>query len=130
MSQENVEIVRRSYEHFNRTGELDLVNIDPACEFVTSPDVPDAGTYRGEKALRWNLGWIRSFSELTLEPLELLDAGDHVVVRLRQRGRLRGAASEVAGEWWFVHTLRSEKIIRVEVYPQRSQALEAVGLRE
>jgi hypothetical protein len=29
MSQENVEIVRRGYEHFNRCGEIDYSVLDP-----------------------------------------------------------------------------------------------------
>ncbi len=101
MSQENVEIARATYEQFAR-GDFSLFEALPNdFEFVTSPEVPDAGAYRGEPAIRWMRTWVESFDDLTMEATEIMDAGDKVVVALFQRGRPRGSQSplRVAGGW-------------------------------
>jgi ketosteroid isomerase-like protein len=48
MSQENMEIVRRSVEAFNDR-DLDTVMemCDPQVEWHTPPDIPDAAVYHG-----------------------------------------------------------------------------------
>lgn len=49
MSEKNVEIVRAAYERAAR-GEFDFGDWAEDFEFVTSPELPDAGVYRGEEA--------------------------------------------------------------------------------
>ena len=44
MSQENVELVRRSVEHWNETGEFDWAAFDDEVEWVVDPDAWLAGT--------------------------------------------------------------------------------------
>ena len=58
MSEENVEIVRATYEPFARGDCSSFADWSDEFEFVTSPEQPDAGTYRGEEARRWamNMG--------------------------------------------------------------------------
>jgi ketosteroid isomerase-like protein len=53
MSQENIEIVRRSVEAFARNDWDDAVsNFDPDVEWVEMPSLgPDASTYRGTEEL-------------------------------------------------------------------------------
>ena len=48
MASENVELIRRGYESFNR-GDLDDVfaRVDPEIEWITPQRTPFAGTYRG-----------------------------------------------------------------------------------
>jgi ketosteroid isomerase-like protein len=57
MSQENVEIVRAAYGAFER-GDLDAVSQlhDPAIEWQTSAEDPDAATQRGRVAVRRYFG--------------------------------------------------------------------------
>ena len=130
MSQENVEIMRASYERAAR-GDFNYMDLlaDDA-EFVTSPELPDAGVYRGEAARRWIETWIDSFEGLTMEATEIIDADDKVVVGIFQQGRLRGSETTVDGRWWQVATFRDGKVIRSELFPERSAALEAAGLSE
>ena len=105
MSEENVEVVRAFYERFAR-GDFDaLAGFSDDFEFVTSPELPDAGTYRG-------------------------DAGDKVVVAIFQRGNLRGSQTAVEGRWWQVVTLRGGEVAQVVTFQERAQALEAAGLSE
>jgi ketosteroid isomerase-like protein len=128
MSQGNVEIVRTFYEQFGRGDFSALAELGAAFEFVTSPELPDAGTYRGEAALGWMRTWVESFDRLTMEATEIIDAGDKVVVGLFQRGRPRGSQTAVEGRWWQVVTLQGGDIVRAQTYPERAQALEAAGL--
>jgi ketosteroid isomerase-like protein len=67
---------------------------------------------------------------LTIEATEFIEAGDNVEVAVRQHGRLRGSASEVEGRWWYVHTMPGGNLARIQAFPDRRHALEAVGLRE
>jgi ketosteroid isomerase-like protein len=130
MSQENVKVVRALYEQFGRGDFSAIERFGDDFEFVTSPDVPDAGTYRGEAARRWVRAWVGSFEQLRVEPMTVLDAGDKVAVEVVQRGRPRDSTTDVEGRWWFVHTLRDGTPVRTEGFPDRAQALQAAGLSE
>ncbi len=132
MSQENVEIVRLAYEQFGRGDFSPLNDFPDDFEFVTSPEMPDAGTYRGEAAVQFVKNWVASFEGMTISATEILDGpGDKVVVGILQQGRPRGSETvAVEGAWWQAVTLRDGEIVRVETFPHRGQALEAAGLRE
>ncbi len=130
MSQENMEIVRTAFEQFACGDFSAWADFPDDFEFVTSPELPDAGTYRGEAALRWLTAWVESFEELTVEATEISDAGDKVVVAILQRGRPRESETVVEGRWWQVVTLRGGEVARIESFPERAQALEAAGLSE
>jgi ketosteroid isomerase-like protein len=132
MSQENVEIVRAVFDQFAR-GDFgrwfDLTTDD--FEFVTSPEIPDAGTYYGAEARRWIAAWVQSFEGHTMEATEISDAaGDNVFAGFLQRGRPRGSQSAVEGRWWTVVTFRQGAMARIEVFADRAEALEAAGLSE
>ncbi len=99
-------------------------------EFVTTSEVPDAGTYRGEAGGKWVTAWIESFDGLTVEVTEIIDAGDKVFSAVVQRGRIRGSETEVENRSWVVDSFRDGVSIRTEAFPDRAQALEAAGLGE
>ena len=131
MSQENVEVVRAMFDLLARgdfSRWFDEVTDDFV--FVTSPDVPDAGTYRGEVARNWIMAWVESFEGHTMQASEFIDADDKVVSALVQRGRPRGSQATVEGRWWLVMTFRDGAIARAEAFTGRDQALEAAGLSE
>ena len=98
--------------------------------FVTSPDVPDAGTYRGEAAREWVTVWVESFVGHTIEGSDFIDAGDKVFYEIIQRGRPPGSKVAVEGRWWAVNTIREGAIARLEIFDERADALEAAGLSE
>jgi uncharacterized protein len=138
MSQENVEIVRRGFEIFNRGGPEAMWSSglwSPEIVWDTSPSgVPGLGVYRGYDEVRsaFEDNWFTAFPfeewEIVVE--ELIDHGDQVIAMSRQRGR--GASSGVAAELEQAHvfTLRDGKVVRFDSYLDRSKALEAVGLSE
>src|ERR671935_1935668 len=81
MSQENVEIVRRGYDHYNRTGEPDYSVLDPEVVYDVSRRVFDPRVYHGHEGVREFLALIREqWATMRLEPEDFVDAGDKVVV--------------------------------------------------
>jgi ketosteroid isomerase-like protein len=60
-------------------------------------------------------------------PEEYVDRGDSVVVTVRLRGRGRGSGVEIDARFYDVSTLRDGKIIRMDQFTERSQALEAAA---
>jgi ketosteroid isomerase-like protein len=137
MSRENVEIVRRAIEGFNRRGVESLISggfYSPEIVFdPSSAGIPGAGVYHGLDEVRafFEEDWFGAFPfeawELDVE--ELIDHGDQVIGMARQRGR--GASSGVAAELEFVNiqTLRDGEIVRLDLYGDREKALQAAGLR-
>jgi ketosteroid isomerase-like protein len=138
MSEENVDIVRRSFEASRRSDlreddpEAVLEFLDPAIVWEVRSDLPDAQTYVGYEGMR---RLFRAFREVLDEtwyrPMEFIDAGDRVIVPLRWGGRGKASGIEMTEpeETW-VFTLRDCKIVHVKEYPTKNAALEAAGLRE
>ena len=130
MSEENVEVLRAAFELYANGDFSPIEALGDDFELVISPEAPDAGTYRGGEARGWLRAWVASFEEMTIEATEILDAGDKVFLGMIQRGRPPGTAASVEGRWWQVSTFRGPEIVRVEMFADRTQALQAAGLGE
>ena len=133
MSQENLEIARRGYEHFRVTGELLAETLPP--DFVWDMSKfrgwPERQAYPGiDGAMQFIADWTESWEAWELELDELRDAGDRVVMILRQRGRSKATGLPVEMRFAQVWMFRDGKQIRMEMYASADEALEAVGLRE
>ena len=122
--------IREAFERFASGDFSGLAELPDHPEIVTSREVPDAGTYRAEAAREWLKAWIDSFESLTFEPVEILDAGDRVLVEFIQRGQPRGGDAPVELRTWSVTTHRGGIVVRFELFQNRAQALEAAGLSE
>jgi uncharacterized protein len=133
MSQGNVEIVEQAYEAFGR-GDLDAISSlqDPAIEWQTSREDPDATTHRGRDAVRrYFEQYMETFPGFRAELEECLESGDgRVVATVRYTGR--ASASGLRMEWrqTVVYTLSRGKFMRAVEYFDHAEALEAVGLSE
>jgi ketosteroid isomerase-like protein len=133
MSQENVEIVRRSADAFSR-GDWDgaLANYHPDIEWMEMPSLgPDASTYTGRKQLREAVeSWIQMWGRYDTEVCRYLDAGDDVVALVRELGRGATSGAAVEREIGELFTVREGRVDRVRLYGSWSEALEAAGLSE
>ena len=134
MSQENVEIVHRAYEAFSRAG-LDalLEHFHPDAEYdITAAIGPYAGMYYGRAVIRNFLAdYLESWEYVRMEPEDFIEAGeDYVVVLLRLHMRGKGSGVEVEAQTINVWTVRDGKAVRMAVYNDKAEALEAVGLSE
>jgi ketosteroid isomerase-like protein len=132
MSQENVEIVRRHTEAWQR-GDLEATvafySEDVVGRVIGGPE--GGGVYHGPQGvLRLAERWVGAFTDYWIEIDDnYLDADDHVVQFYREGGKGKGSGAPVEREGAHVFTLRKRKIISVDTYADR-ESLEAAGLRE
>jgi ketosteroid isomerase-like protein len=130
MSRENVEVIERATRHFMETGEPDWGPLDPTIE-LHDHDTPDQDVYRGHAGVaRWLEDWGAAWAEWTIEPEDYIDAGDYVVLVIRLNAKGRRSGAEIDRRDALLYTFRDAKIVRIDYYNSREQALEAVGLRE
>ena len=133
MSQENVEIVRAAYEAFER-GDLNAVSQlhAPSIEWQTSTEDPDAATHRGRVAVRHYFeGYMETFPGFRAELEECVATPDgRVFTTTRYTGRARASGMDMDWRQSVVYTVQAGLIVRAEEYFDRSEGLQAAGLRE
>jgi ketosteroid isomerase-like protein len=132
MSEENVEIVRRCAESMNRRDLSQLLElVDQDIEYHPRADEPDPSPHIGRDAYEGLVrGFLESFSEISFEILELVDAGDQVIASTMLRGRGSASGADVSDAYVFVFKLRDGLVVEGWEYRTRQDALEAVGLSE
>ena len=131
MSEANVEIVRRGWEHFLATGELLEEIMAPNFEWHMSTfrGWPEQRLYVGVEGARAFLrDWTGPFDDWTIELQALHDAGERVVSVCRQRGRSRTTGMPVEMLFSMVWTVHDGMETRMEIYTDPAEALKAVGL--
>src|SRR3954467_9626517 len=133
MSQENVDIAARIYERAGRISDATLDHwgdfLDPAAEFDMSRRLIDPGVYRGtEEIRRWADEGRAVYGSFEVVPEELLDAGEKAVAMVRMRAWGTRSGASVEARVAHVLTLRGGKLLRLEYYGDRGEALRAVGL--
>ncbi len=130
MSQRNVELTKRAIDAYNRR-DLEALRAlnDPDVEIDWSASRGvEAGVYRGiDEALRFYQGYFDAFEEILIEPNCFRDADDSVVVPNISRSQGREGI-EVFARSALVFTFRAGRVVRVRLYQETVQALEAVGL--
>jgi ketosteroid isomerase-like protein len=143
VSRENVELIRSAVEGYRNpdvlallaSGDLDFELIDVNIEWDASRAselVPDlAGVYWGHEGMRtyWRR-WFDAWNDLQFEVQAVLDAGEDVVVLIRnqqQWGRHSGIRTDFP-PWAMVFTMRDGKLVRWRAFPDHQSALKAAGL--
>jgi ketosteroid isomerase-like protein len=132
MSQENVEIVRRSVAAFNEGGiEAVAQFAHPEIEFQEPPTQPAPRAARGVEETRetftsFDEAWEEHQSEIK-EIREL--PGEEVLLSTVEHFRGRDGM-ELAAACWTVYTFREGKIIKLRPFWDRAQAFEAAGVSE
>ena len=129
MSRENVEIVRRGFEAYQR-GDIPAMLESAAPDQITYRAEPDGATFHGPEGLLQAIAeWVEDFEEFTATPEELIDANDHqVVVRVHQEAVGSQSGAPIEADFWFVHTLSDGKVTRLDMFASKAQAFEAAGL--
>jgi ketosteroid isomerase-like protein len=147
MSQANVEIVRRVSDliqegvrrHDVRTAideGIDAGLISPDCEVRGGrrggASVVGLGDEVGREGMvDFMRTWAEDFSDFAFEVEEVIDAGENAVVAIQRQaatGRASGAPVEMHTATIF--RLETRQVVRIEIFVNPAEALEAAGLRQ
>jgi ketosteroid isomerase-like protein len=118
MSRENLEVVKRGIDAFNRR-DVDAFAKVTTVDFEMFPAlarIVEGGSYRGRE--------VRIFGD------EFRDLGGRVLVLGRLGGRGKGSGVPVNARLGTVNDFRDGKMSRVRTYLDHGQALRAAGLEE
>ena len=131
MSQENVAVVKASFEAWN-TGDVDAIRRLYAEDGVIETDFTELGrTFEGDDPIgRWVAEQQETWGELHWDLERIFEADDMVVSFYRAKGVGRKSGIEVVRELAGVYRVRDGKIASERIYLDRANALKAVGLEE
>ena len=131
MSRENVELMRKAYEAWNR-GELDwlLDHMTDDFEFWAGLGFSDLdAVYRGKEGWRRFVEmWRDAWAEITVRVERIEDLEDRLLALLTFDGNGRGSGVEVSLRVGQVATVRDTKLSKLVSTPSWDEALKAVGL--
>jgi ketosteroid isomerase-like protein len=134
VSQEAVEIVRAVLDAVNRRDRAAWLALhDPQTECVPARDWPESDPIRGREAV-WDFyrtaigAWEEGAFDANAEVIEASNGRVLQHVYGEMQGKASGAS--VVHTMWSVSGFRNGKVLRVEWFAGRREALRAVGLEE
>jgi ketosteroid isomerase-like protein len=130
MSQAQVERLRRAYDAFNVTKRVDIEGMAPDVVVIAPDDMLGEGVIRGRDAYVRNVReFTDTFDDFRAEPEQFFDLGDdRVLVFVRFRGRAHESGVPIEFALAHLHTFRGDQVAQLQVYTDRREALDAVGL--
>src|SRR5262249_55028107 len=132
VSEQNVERVQEMYEAFNR-GDIEraLNLLHPQPVLHQNPEVVDAEAYIGLEAfLRGMSLFTEEWDTPRLDPQEVDEVGDFVLMRVRVSGRGKASGIEMETELFHAWAFRNGKPWRCVVRSSRGEALQVLEMRE
>lgn len=137
MSEQYVEIVRSIYDRYSKgdfRASADL--LDPHAVLVLAeaidwgPETPGSGMYVGAEGIATYTRdyLLKPWADFRMVAEELVAAGDSVLVSVHQSGVGRGSSAPAELRYFTVWSFRGRKVIRIESFRDRGDALEAAGL--
>ena len=134
MSQENVEIVRRNTDAFNRRdldGLLESWASDAVLDW-SNARAPYAGVYRGHGEIRAFLeGFLATWDEVRFEIVDVPVEVEDGLLITENVAYLRGRDGiEVQARSAWLITIRDGEQTSLKLYQTKQEALEAAGLGE
>jgi uncharacterized protein len=143
MSEQNVELIRATFEPLEGQNLVEMMNSFESpesramLEAVYSPDIeitwnanaPDRGPYHGiDGLIRAYREWLASFEEFYVEPADFIDAGDHVIVPMVQRGKGLASGVLTEGEFTHIYSIEDGRIARIREYETLEEAKREAGV--
>jgi hypothetical protein len=138
MSRENVELVRRALEEFNRGGPAAVISggfLSTEIVFdARRADIPGVSVLHGQDEIKafFEEDWFGAFPfedwEMHIE--EPIDHGDQVIFITRQQARGASSGAAAGLSLGNIFTVRNGEIVRMEIFGRPEEALEAAGLSE
>ena len=129
MPPEIADRLRRAYALFNAEGYLDWDLFDPAIQHDQTEGLFLDGVFYGQEGIRAALDEISNdWDALRLEPEEVIDLGDRLLVLIRMRARVRDSEAELDAQVAHVWEFRGGRAVRWNVYGDRATALRALDV--
>jgi ketosteroid isomerase-like protein len=128
MTPSNVDLIRPIYDEWGRGNWRPNFEIyHPRMEWGWSDDFPGlAGVYEDPADPNPRLhAWLSEWEDWRAEADEFLEFGDHVVLA-SYRGKGKGSGVEIHQQGAHVFQLRDGKVVRLEIFANRSKAIESV----
>jgi ketosteroid isomerase-like protein len=133
MSQEHLDLVRHGLDAYKRRDVQGMCNVAHAqCEaFTFTVGVVEAQPFQGHAGIaEWMAHELEPWEEWRVEPSEVREVGERVLVRTMVTARGKGSEVELTADAGIVFEFRERRIMRFWSYLNWHDALEAVGLRE
>jgi ketosteroid isomerase-like protein len=128
VSEANVELTRRAFEALAEGGiEAMLPFVDEGFEMTTPSELAaEPDTYRGHEGVRrWFDSFYEAMDQVRIEPQEIVEAGDQVVMRFRMVARGRTTGLELVQEAAGLCTIADDRVTRLEFFVTFDEALSA-----
>jgi ketosteroid isomerase-like protein len=130
VSQENVEIIRRGSEAVER-GDFEewSAAFDDGVKLYPRTEEPGVEPfYEGMEGIGTYLdNWYSGWKEYTAEPVEFIDAGDYVVVDMREVGIAKDSGIRIEENFAHAFKLDNGKIVEWRMFGPVEEALAAVN---
>jgi ketosteroid isomerase-like protein len=121
--------MRRGYEAVNRRDFATMVeSFDPDVEWQDAPQFPGSGVSRGPERIVAEIeSFLEIWEELRLELVEVIPVDDRFVAVVDFHVRGRGSKLPLEGAVAHVWTWRDGKVVRMQAFMSREEALAAIG---
>jgi ketosteroid isomerase-like protein len=129
MSQDNVNLVRQSYEAFAR-GDIEavLATMDVQVVWRDPETLPYGGARSGHDGVAEHIqSFVGYHDEVAVEPERFLDAGDQVIVTGRLSGRGKGGGGRFDAPFAHFWSLRDGRATAIETYTDTAQIAQALS---
>ncbi len=127
MSQQTIDLIRGGYEAFARRDLPHVFSfLHPDIEYYQTDLLPWGGRRHGRIGMMAMMAKLFLHIESRFEPVEFVDAGNHVVAIGRIRGRAKSTGREFDVRGIHVWTIQDQTATRLEVYVDTPQLLEAL----
>ena len=132
MSQADIETLRAGYNAFN-SGDWDslFAYAHPDIELKPADRAMTSEVIRGSDAIKeFFQELFMPFETVVVKPQRFFEEGDRIAVILQTQFRPHGSTAMVENRVGHLWTTRDGKFVRLEVFPERERALEALGMSE
>jgi hypothetical protein len=141
VSQEDIENAKRGVVVLNEAYRSnDVTRLRPFIEALWDPEVllvptgifPDSEIHRGwTGVLEFVAEQMEAFEDgsMWFEALEFIDAGGALLIPYRFGGRARHTEIDVEFSYSWLATIRRGKVVRVDIYETKEEALQDLGLQ-
>jgi ketosteroid isomerase-like protein len=131
MSEENIEVVRGTFDAFQARDLDDFLNhMDPEVEY-RSLILEVEGVYHGHDGMRaWWENVLSVFPDWSPRVEEAREVGDRVLSRVRAEGSGTGSGIALDRDIWHLAEVRDGRLTSSAFFRTEQEALEAAGRHE